>query len=331
MKAGSLLEGGQAGERLAARPRALASGGGERRRRAEQSAHDEGAETAASVLAVHHVNDCSAMRIVTVGDLLLDVVVRVERALVRGDDVVAETRTGPGGQAANVAAWTAELGASAAFVGRRGDDDAGRLVSNALASYGVQVLGPVGGRNGVVVSLVDPDGTRSMASDRGVAPELRESDLEPSWFEDCAWLHIAGYSLLREPLGAASLAAAGHARRTGSRVSLDLSTSTAIASYGSTRFASLLADLAPELVFGTAEELAAIGGEFPSPWWVLKRGAFGITVGEAGAAQEFPAVAVDAMDTTGAGDALAAGFLVGGPGLALETAARCVAKMGAMP
>jgi len=60
---------------------------------------------------------------------------------------------------------------------------------------------------------------------------------------------------------------------------------------------------------------------------VLKRGALGIVVDGV----DHPALAVDVVDPTGAGDALAAGFLVGGPALGLEAAARCCARMGAMP
>jgi sugar/nucleoside kinase (ribokinase family) len=63
---------------------------------------------------------------------------------------------------------------------------------------------------------------------------------------------------------------------------------------------------------------------------VIKRGARGIrVVGEHAA--ELPAVPGEVVDATGAGDALAAGFLVGGPELAVEAAARCIAKLGAMP
>jgi sugar/nucleoside kinase (ribokinase family) len=60
---------------------------------------------------------------------------------------------------------------------------------------------------------------------------------------------------------------------------------------------------------------------------VVKRGARGISVD----GMLYPAVATDVVDTTGAGDALAAGYLVGGPQLGLETAAQCCAKLGAMP
>ena len=271
------------------------------------------------------------MRICTLGDLLLDVIVRLDHPLVSGDDVVATTTTTPGGQAANVAAWSAELGAEAAFIGRRGADQSGRLVSDALAGYGVELFGPMDGRNGVVVSLVDPDGMRSMASDRGVAPELRADDVQAAWLEGCDWLHIAGYSLLREPIASASRAAVGHARAAGAHVSVDLSTSTAIRAYGPLRFRSLLDAIQPDLVFGTAAEMHALGGGFDAREWILKRGADGIVVGKGESKAELQAVPAEAVDSTGAGDALAAGYLVGGPELALETAARCVAKPGAMP
>ena len=66
------------------------------------------------------------MLVVTLGDLLLDVIVRTDE-LVPGDDRVAQTHVGAGGQAANVAAWVAALGGSARFVGKRGDDAAGSL------------------------------------------------------------------------------------------------------------------------------------------------------------------------------------------------------------
>src|SRR5439155_1595893 len=109
-------------------------------------------------------------------------------------------RLGAGGQAANVAAWAVELGAEARFVGKRGGDEAGRLAAAELEQRGVEVAGPVAPeRNGVVVSLVEPGGDRTMASDRGVAPSLRAEELDPAWFADSDWLHLAGYSLLASP------------------------------------------------------------------------------------------------------------------------------------
>ena len=60
---------------------------------------------------------------------------------------------------------------------------------------------------------------------------------------------------------------------------------------------------------------------------MLKRGANGLSVD----GRDYPAASTDVVDTTGAGDALAAGFLIGGPELGLQAAARCCAQLGAMP
>ena len=159
------------------------------------------------------------MRIATLGDLLLDVIVQLDRPLVAGDDTVAVTRTWPGGQAANVAAWAASLGAESRFVGKRGDDAAGELVTRELRQRGVDVVGPAEGRTGVVVSIAAA-GDRTMASDRGSAPDLSPHELDGAWF-DCDVLHISGYALAREPIADAAAEAAVAARRHGALVSLD--------------------------------------------------------------------------------------------------------------
>jgi ribokinase len=259
------------------------------------------------------------VRVTTLGDLLLDVIVRLDHPLVPGDDSTATTRTGPGGQAANVAAWVAALGGEARFVGRRGDDAAGEIVSRALAGYGVDVVGPTGGRCGVVVSLA-ADGDRSMASDRGVAPELSPQDLDAAWF-DCDVLHLSGYSLVREPIASASLAAAELARDHGARVAVDVSTFTLV----DDAFRDRVRALAPDLVFATRPERDAFGAL--DTRWVVKRGAHGLEAD----GRTYPSAATEIVDTTGAGDALAAGFHVGGPDLGLDAAARCIAQLGTMP
>ena len=259
------------------------------------------------------------MRLTTLGDLLLDVIVSLAQPLVPGDDQVAATRTGAGGQAANVAAWARELGAEARFVGKRGADTAGELVTRELSERGVDVAGPLGGRTGVVVSLASA-GDRTMASDRGAAVELAPHELEEAWF-DCDVLHISGYSLLRQPLAGAALTAAGLARTYAAQVSVDVSTWTLV----DDRFRARLHELEPDLVFATERERDAVGGL--DSRWVIKRGARGLSVD----GRDYPAVAATVLDTTGAGDALAAGFLVGGPELGLEAAARCCAELGAMP
>lgn len=259
------------------------------------------------------------MRITTLGDLILDVIVSTNEALVAGDDRAAEIRSGAGGQAANVAAWAASLGAQARLVCRRGADAAGELVAGELRDAGVDVVGPAAGRNGVVVSLAVA-GDRTMASDRGAATGLAVSDLDDTWF-DCDVLHLSGYSLLGGSIAEAALHAAGIARGRHATVSVDVSTFT----LADDDFRSRVRELAPDVVFASERERDALGSL--DARLVLKRGAAGIVVD----GKAYPALPTTVVDATGAGDALAAGFLVGGPELGLEAAARCCAKLGALP
>jgi sugar/nucleoside kinase (ribokinase family) len=267
------------------------------------------------------------VRVCTIGDLTLDVVVRLAGPLATGGDTDAEILLSPGGQAANVAAWAAELGADARFVGKRGDDDAGRLAAEGLAHRGVEVLGPVAARNGIICSLVSADGDRSMASDRGAAAHLRPGELEPAWLGDCDHLFVSGYALMREPTRSAVLRAAELARADGAAVSVDLASWSAIRDAGADAVRAAIEALAPDIVFANEDEERMLGGMLPEATWILKRGAAGTRFDD----DERAALPTDVVDTTGAGDALAAGWIVGGPDLALEAAARCVSKLGAMP
>ena len=259
------------------------------------------------------------MRIVTLGDLLLDVIVRLEQPLVPGDDTVGVTHMSAGGQAANVAAWAVALGVDARVVAKVGDDPAGDFVRQELRARGVELQGPTGRRTGVVVSLASA-GDRTMASDRGSAPDLEPNELEAPWFE-CDVLHVSGYALLREPAASAAERAVELARRARARISLDLSAWSLV----DEPFRERARRVAPDIVFATERE-RDVFGELDSVW-VVKRGADGVRVDGV----DHPALPAEVVDPTGAGDAFAAGFLEGGVELGLEAAARCCAKLGAMP
>lgn len=268
------------------------------------------------------------MLVCTLGDLTLDVIVRLAAPIASGGDTNARIAIGPGGQAANVAAWAASLGADARFVGKTGGDDAGVLVRAGLSDRGVEVVGPVEGRNGAVCSLVSPDGERSMAADRGAAALLTSDELDPAWFTDCGHLYVSGYALFREPARGAARRAVGLARSHGAAISVDLSSWSGIRDAGVDTVRSAVLDLAPDVVFANEDEERIVGGPVPNVSWILKRGARGCSF----AGEERDAAPVErVLDTTGAGDALAAGWIVGGPDLALEAAARCVQELGAMP
>jgi ribokinase len=268
------------------------------------------------------------MRVVSFGDLVLDVVVRTGSEVARDADTPARITLSAGGQAANVAAWVAALGATSRWLGKRGADAAGVLAADELKARGVELTGPVApSGGGVVVSLASHDGARSMFPDRGVATMLEPDELEPKWLA-CDHLHVSGYALLAEPVAQAAARAVSLAREGGARVSIDLSSWSTIRDAGPGRFRALVESLAPHVVFANEDEERVFGDSLPGVVWILKRGARGCSFD----GDERPAVPVeDVLDTTGAGDALAAGWIVGGPDLALEAAARCVRRMGAMP
>lgn len=261
--------------------------------------------------------------ICVLGDANLDVVVSLAGPVAEETDTPAVTFTGAGGQAANVAAWITALGGRSRLIAARGTDLASRLVAGELTSRGVDLAGPViEGRTGVVVSLSNHGRARSMLTDRGIGPLLSAGVLDDAWFDGCTWLHLPAYSLLREPIRGAALAAAKRLPR----LSVDLSSTSAVREYGAERFRDVLARLRPQVVFGTEAE-AALAGDVPGCEMVVKLGPRGVKAGGV----VHPAQPAHAVDSTGAGDAFAAGYLLGGVSLGLAAAARAVAKIGAMP
>jgi ribokinase len=267
-------------------------------------------------------DETGPLSICTIGDLILDVVVLPHAALAPDADTPATIRFTAGGQAANVAAWASALGARSRLICKRGTDASSDLATAELTRYGVETCGPVAaGPGGVVVSVRNTLGQRTMASDRGVAAQLDTSELDPSWVYSCDVLHVSGYCLLHEPMAEAVIEAARHAPR----VTVDLASAHDIEIVGASRFAARLEALGPDLAFATEAERAAVPAFDTS--WVIKLGARGARFPEG----LYPAPSVAAVDTTGAGDALAAGYLVGGPELAIGAATRSVGLIGAMP
>jgi|SRR5579875_1801479 sugar/nucleoside kinase (ribokinase family) len=265
--------------------------------------------------------------ICTLGDLLLDVVVTGQGPVEKAADTYSQVTVCAGGQAANVAAWAAALGARARLVAKRVDDPAGRVLAAEMAARGVEVVGPevapgTCARTGVVVSLSGFDGERSMLTDRGASPALSADELQAGWFECCDWLHLPLYSLVDAPIRGAALAARRHA----SRVSLDLSSVTVARALAKGEAEQLLGLVQPDIVFATKLEASMVDLSMV-PTVVEKLGRDGALVN----GRLFAAPPAEVVDTTGAGDAFAAGFLVGGPELALATAAKAVSLRGAMP
>ena len=130
--------------------------------------------------------------IVVLGDVMVDVVCRLDGPIAPGSDAPARIEFGFGGSAANVAAWLAAAGARPALVGRIGADERGRAAAEELRSAGVEARLVVDGEapSGTCVVLVGPDGERSMIPDPGANDRLAVEDLPDSLLGSgatCTW------------------------------------------------------------------------------------------------------------------------------------------------
>ena len=272
------------------------------------------------------------MLVACLGDVMLDVIVEAGSDLTADDDTPARITFAAGGQAANVATWVSRLGGTARVFGPRSAAGPGHLVETTLADHGVEVWGTTTGRTGTVVSLVTAGG-RSMASDPGDVGWLDEVRSGP-WLDGADWLFVSGYALLRTRDPQRVVETAAVARAHGTRIALDLASAAMVGTYGADTFSSLCQAMRPSVVFATDAEWATSSGGFGAGGnavLVLKHGPRGASFVIDGVADDRAPNPGPVVDVTGAGDALAAGYLVGGVDLAMETAARCVARRGAQP
>jgi sugar/nucleoside kinase (ribokinase family) len=249
--------------------------------------------------------------IVSVGDLLADVVCRLEQPLRRGTDAFSSTTFRRGGSAANVAAFAAVGGFASRFVGAVGDDVLGRQLTSDLSALGVDVCAPIvsGRSTGTVIVLVEPDGERTMAPDRGASAFLGPPDR--SWLVGASVIHVPLYAFAVEPLATTAATLINWAHEDGVLVSIDLSSSALLDELGVAEVDALARRLRPSVVFANEQEAPIAGGFALAPTFVHKRGALSVLLWRAGVpAQEVPVDAIDELgDSTGAGDAFAAGFL----------------------
>lgn len=288
------------------------------------------------------------MLVASLGDIMLDVIVDVPDGLVPDDDTDARITVTAGGQAANVARWVHAYAGEARLFGPRAAEGPGRHVDEALEALGIEVSGPVTSRSGVVVSVLSRD-SRSLASDAGSSDWLEQVTPGP-WLQGADWLFLSGYALLRAADPGRLVALAEAAAAAGTRVAVDLSSAAMIEDYGPRRFRRLWQSLHPAVVLANEREWAATHADRPGDApvepgsrpdtgfgtggrtvLVLKQGARGCSFVIDGVVDHRPVRPGRVRDVTGAGDALTAGFLLGGPELAMEAAARCVAQVGGQP
>ena len=248
------------------------------------------------------------------GDLVDDIVVRLGGPVNEASDTRARIVRRRGGSAANVVEMAAGLGYPARFLGQVGSDAIGTVLLDELRQTGVDV-GAVrrGGRSGSIIVLVDTRAERTMLTDRGACLEL--SDPQRAWLDGVSTLHVPFYSLTEGALADSAVALIGWAHELGVRVSIDVSSVAVIEQLGASRVTAMLSVLRPDVVLANGDEGRALGIDAPiaGAVTVVKHGADPV---EVFADQDRFTVAVPALDqvsdTTGAGDAFAAGFLTAG-------------------
>lgn len=287
--------------------------------------------------------------VVVVGDVCTDVVAVLRGEPAPGSDRPAAITTRGGGAGANVAVHLAGLGVPVRLAGCIGDDAPGAGLTAELAAAGVgMALRTVPGvPTGTIVSLVEPDGQRSMLADRGANLHLRPDDVPAPGTG--GHLHLSGYTLLDDGPRTAGLAALRAAVAAGCTVSVDPASTGPLAAYGVPRF---LDDTAgTTLLLPNADEARLLTG-CPDPedagralarrypLVAVSLGADGALWVAGSTVVHRPAHPATVVDTTGAGDAFAAGLLaawLGDPAAApaalldagLALAARIVTRPGA--
>jgi len=289
--------------------------------------------------------------LLVIGDVVTDIVAICAEPIATGTDTPADIVLRPGGSCANTACWAAHLGADVRILARAGYDTADWHIAQ-LTSAGVTPHVRVDRERptAVVIAMVDPSGERTMLTNRGAGRHLGVADWAASLLDGVALLHVSGYTLFAEPgLELARLAMRQAAER-GVQISVDPSSTRFLGEFGVERF---LEETAPaRIVFPNLEEALLLTGaadataaaEALSARYgtaVVKLGAGGALLAEGGrVAARAPAPAAEVVDSTGAGDAFAAGFLAallvgGSPETALQAGcaagAAAVSQVGGRP
>ncbi len=290
-------------------------------------------------------------RVLVIGDVVDDLLVRPMTAVTPASDTTAEIRPRPGGSAANVAGWLGALGIDVSFVGRAGHNSASEHVT-ALHRQGVDARIAVDRERttGSIVLVLDEHGERTMYVDRAANGSLTARDIPDDVWRDVAVLHLTGYTFFDPATRPVALNAIVNARRRHIAVSVDPSSAAYLREAGAEAFLEWTAGvdlLLPnaveaELLTGmTDADVAAAQLTATCATAAVKLGGGGAVVRTAeGGELQADAVPADVRDSTGAGDGFAAGWIaawVRGEDLAdrlalgLEVSARAVTVLGGRP
>lgn len=302
--------------------------------------------------------------VIAVGNAIVDVMAPAEEAevealgmarggmtLVDADraevlyEAMGPAREISGGSAANTLAGLAALGAKCAFIGQVADDQFGTVFAHDIRAGGIAFGTPPRPGNpptALCLIFVTPDGQRTMNTYLGASQFLPAEALDETQIASAKVLYLEGYLWDPEQPRAAMRRAIAAARNAGRQVAFTLSDAFVISRHGDD-FRALIQAGEIDILFANEHELAALTGlDFEAglaslapkvPTLVVTRSEKGAVAIEQGIRAEVQAEAVGkVVDTTGAGDLFAAGFLFGhvrGKGLAerLKLGAICAGEI----
>jgi sugar/nucleoside kinase (ribokinase family) len=326
------------------------------------------------VAAISAPVNTSRLDVLAIGDAIVDVIAHVEEsflveeALVKGSMQVLDAegarrlyskmpqaKETSGGSAANTMAGVAALGGRAGFVGQIADDQLGDIFAHDIRALGVEFRTPPlkgGPPTGRCLIVVTPDAQRTMNTFRGAAHELTVDALDPEQIRGSAILYLEAYLWRSKGPRAAMEEAMRIARQAGRKVAFTLSDIACIAPHRA-EMMQMIEGGAIDLLFANENEMRKLA-DLPDldpaiaaiqdkvPLIVVTCGEDGAVAAGNGRRVEVPIARIGrgVVDTTGAGDLFAAGFLIGqAQGADLErslrigavAAAEVISHVGARP
>ncbi len=264
--------------------------------------------------SVSYETTSEKLLLASIGDLVEDVVVHLRSDPRKGTDTPTSIVRRRGGSAANVAVLAADSDTPSRFIGQVGDDPLGIRLIEELRRHNVDTIVTTHGTTGSIVVLVDHKGERTFLTDRGAASKL--AGVGPNVLDNVGVLHMPVYCLAADPLARTASRLAGDAVARNIPVTIDLSSTSVIEEFGHAELLSFIETLGPEVVFGNQQEHRSLrlGERDPVPGagvTIIKGGAEPtLIIKPNGDVISVPVRPVaNVLDTTGAGDAFAAGYL----------------------